>query len=74
VRRHDLDLLSLIVGAVFLVVATAHLLAAAADNDTNLGWLAPVVLVGLGAAGLAGALRPVRRPVAEAPTEPTEPT
>ncbi len=60
-RRHDLDLLSLIVGVVFLVVATTHLLVAASDSDTNLGWLFPVVLVGLGAAGIAGALRPVRR-------------
>ncbi len=65
-RRHDLDLLSLIVGAVFVVVATTHLLAAASDSDTNLGWLFPVVLVGLGAAGIAGALRPVRREAAVA--------
>jgi len=68
VRRHDLDLLSLIVGAVFLVVATTHLLVAASDRDTNLGWLFPVVLVGLGAAGIAGALRPVRREAVAAGT------
>ena len=67
-RRHDLDLLSLFVGLVFLLVATTHLLAAAADSDTSLGWLFPVVLVGLGAAGIAGALRPVRREAVAAGT------
>lgn len=56
-RRHDLDLLSLITGVVFLLVATSHLLGAVAGTDLDLAWLAPVVLVGLGVAGLAGALR-----------------
>jgi hypothetical protein len=57
VRRHDLDLVSLIAGAVFLLVAVSHLVGAAVDGDVDLGWLVPVVLVGLGVAGLAGALR-----------------
>lgn len=72
-RRHDLDLLSLIVGAVFLTVATTHLLVAASDSDTSLGWLFPVVLVGLGAAGIAGALRPVRRDAVAAGTTDSTP-
>jgi len=57
VRRHDLDLVSLITGAVFVLVAVSHLVGAAVDGDVDLGWLVPVVLVGLGVAGLAGALR-----------------
>jgi hypothetical protein len=61
VRRHDLDLVSLIAGAVFLLVAVSHLVGAAVDGDVDLGWLVPVLLVGLGLAGLAGALRSGRR-------------
>ena len=56
-RRHDLDLLSLIAGAVFALVALASLVGAATDESVDLGWLAPVVLIGLGIAGLTGALR-----------------
>lgn len=56
-KRHDLDLLSLIAGAVFALVALTTLVGAANDESVDLGWLAPVVLVGLGIAGLAGALR-----------------
>jgi hypothetical protein len=57
VRRHDLDPVSLITGAVFLVVAITHLLVASDDRGVDLDWLVPVVLVALGLAGLAGALR-----------------
>ena len=60
-KRHDLDLLSLIAGAVFAVVALTNLVGAATGESLDLGWLPPVVLVGLGVAGLAGALRSGRR-------------
>jgi len=56
-KRHDLDLLSLIAGAVFALVALISLVGAATDESVDLGWLAPVVLIGLGIAGLTGALR-----------------
>jgi uncharacterized membrane protein (UPF0136 family) len=56
-RRHDLDLVSLIAGAVFALVAFSTLVGAATDGGVDLAWLAPIVLVGLGVAGLAGALR-----------------
>ena len=56
-KRHDMDLVSLIAGAVFAVVALTHLVGAATGESVDLGWLVPVVLVGLGVAGLAGALR-----------------
>ena len=56
-KRHDVDLLSLIAGTVFLLVAVTHLVGAATDAAVDLGWLVPVARVGLGVAGLAGALR-----------------
>ena len=56
-RRHDLDLVSLITGAVFALVALAHLVGAATGDSIDPLWLAPALLIGLGVAGLAGALR-----------------
>lgn len=67
-RRHDLDLLSLIAGAVFLVVALSQLFGAATDDQIELAWLVPAVLVGLGAAGMAGALRGAGGGDGESPT------
>jgi hypothetical protein len=69
VRRHDLDLTSLICGVVFLLVAATHLVAASSGEEVNLVWLFPVLLVGLGVAGLAGALRSSGRPDDPAPVE-----
>lgn len=56
-RRHDLDLVSLITGAVFALVAVAHLVGAVTGDSLDPLWLAPALLIGLGVAGLAGALR-----------------
>ena len=56
-RRHDLDLVSLITGVVFALVAVAHLVGAATGDSLDPLWLAPALLIGLGVAGLAGALR-----------------
>ncbi len=56
-RRHELDLVSLITGAVFALVAVAHLVGAATGDSLDPLWLAPAFLIGLGVAGLAGALR-----------------
>ncbi len=60
-RRHDLDLTSLICGVVFAVVAATHLIAASSGERVELVWLFPVLLVGLGVAGIAGALRSTGR-------------
>jgi hypothetical protein len=57
VRRHDLDLVSLITGGVFALVAVGHLVGAATGDSMDPLWLAPALLIGLGLAGLAGALR-----------------
>jgi len=56
-KRHELDWFSLVAGAVFMVIAVTQLVDAATDASVDLGWLFPVGLVALGAAGLAGALR-----------------
>ncbi|MDQ1603605.1 MAG: hypothetical protein QOE01_1450 [Actinomycetota bacterium] len=55
-RRHELDLVSLIAGVLFCLVSAALLVSVAADSQLNARWLAPTLLVGLGALGLAGAL------------------
>lgn len=56
-RRHDLDPVYLITGAIFVLVAVANLIGAAVDGNVDMSWLVPLLLVGIGVAGLAGALR-----------------
>lgn len=67
-KRHDLDWVSLIAGLVFLLVAVTHLVGAATNNRPDLGWLVPAMLVGIGVAGIAGAVRGVRRSLPGAST------
>ena len=55
-RRHELDLFSLIAGLAFVAVAAGHLLDVTTDMDFDGRWVAPIVLVTLGLAGLAGVL------------------
>lgn len=69
-RRHELDLVSVITGALFLVVAVATLVGASTDERVDVGWLVPLVLVGLGIAGLAGVLRGPRIPPTDLPNDP----
>ena len=56
-RRHPLDLTSLIAGLVFVGVAVAYLVGTWTGTHVGAGWLLPVVLIGLGLAGLGGAVR-----------------
>jgi hypothetical protein len=57
VRKHELDLASLIAGLVFVAIATAYLVGAFTDVHVSGAWILPLALIGLGAAGLAGTLR-----------------
>lgn len=71
-RKHELDWVSLIAGAVFLLVAVTHLVGAATGDDPDLRWLFPAMLVGIGLAGLTGALRSSRprpQPVGATPSD-----
>lgn len=54
-KRHDLDVLSLVSGAVFVVAAILYV--ASIDANLDLRWIVPAALVAVGAAGLYGALR-----------------
>ena len=73
-KRHELDWVSLIAGAVFLLVAVTHLVGAAAGDEPDLRWLLPAMLVGIGVAGLAGALRSSRPRPEPVPTGPSDDT
>ena len=72
-RRHELDLFSLIAGLAFVAVAVGHLLDVTTDLDFDGRWVAPIVLVILGLAGLAGVLgnRAEAAPVAADDGDPT---
>jgi hypothetical protein len=57
VRRHDLDVFSLVTGLVFVAVAAGHLLDESSQMDFDGRWVVPLVLVAVGVAGLAGLVR-----------------
>jgi hypothetical protein len=57
VPRHDLDLTALVTGLVFVAFGLVFVIDGAGWADVDLRWIAPVLLVALGAAGLAAALR-----------------
>jgi hypothetical protein len=61
VRRHDVDGASLVAGLLFVGIAIAYLAAAYTDLRIGAGWLLPIVLIGLGLAGLAGSIRRAHR-------------
>jgi len=56
-RRHELDLTSLVAGLVFIAIAVAYVVAEYTDATISAGWVLPLGLIGLGLAGLAGTLR-----------------
>ena len=62
-RRHDLDLTSLLAGAVFVAIAAVYLLGAATGTTIDGTWELPLALIALGLAGLVGGLgRALRKP------------
>ncbi|MFC9325398.1 hypothetical protein [Kitasatospora sp. NPDC057015] len=73
-RKHPLDLFSLIAGTLFTVVATLYLVASLNDFSVNGRIVIPVTFIVLGTAGLAGAvLAMARRGRTEAPAPPAAP-
>jgi hypothetical protein len=56
VSRHDVDIMSLIAGLVFVAVGVAYLLSAMDVIEVEAKWVVPLALIGLGVAGLAGSL------------------
>ncbi|MFJ9693574.1 hypothetical protein [Kitasatospora sp. NPDC101183] len=60
-RKHQLDLFSLIAGALFTVIALVYLVAALNDQSVNGRVVIPVAFIVLGAGGLAGAVVAVSR-------------
>ncbi|MFF2043251.1 hypothetical protein ACFVVX_22805 [Kitasatospora sp. NPDC058170] len=60
-RKHQLDLFSLIAGALFTVIAVLYLVAALNDLSVNGRIVIPVTFVVLGLGGLAGAVAAVAR-------------
>lgn len=60
-RRHPLDLFSLLSGLLVLGFAIAYLVGAMTDYRLDGRLAFPLLLVGLGIAGLAGALAAQRR-------------
>jgi hypothetical protein len=61
VRRHSLDLVSLLSGLLFTGLAVAYIIGAYADVRLDPRYVLPLVLVGLGVAGLAGSVLAQRR-------------
>jgi uncharacterized integral membrane protein len=56
VRRHDLDWVSLIAGIVFLLLAVGYAVGGVTDLELDGRIVWPVVLVALGAGGIATAV------------------
>lgn len=54
-QRHELDLVSLVAGLLFVAAGAAFLVGEATDLWVDPAWLLPIVLVGLGVTGLVGA-------------------
>lgn len=73
-RRHELDITSLVAGLVFVGVATAYLIGAYTKVRIDAGWVLPLALVGLGIAGLTGSLRAAGRSNHPAPASEQQAT
>lgn len=60
-KRHETDWTSLIAGITFCAIAVAYLGSEITDRTLELRWVVPILLIGLGVAGLAGTLVRARR-------------
>ena len=59
-KRHELDLTSLLSGAIFTAVGVVFLIDISSDYSVRPRWIVALVLLGLGVAGLATSFRPQR--------------
>ena len=64
-KRHELDLTSLVTGVIFVAVGGAFLVDLMVDISLDPRWLAPLVLIGVGIAGLLSAVPIGRTPASE---------
>jgi hypothetical protein len=55
-KRHEPDWTSLIAGVTFCAIALAYLGGEVTHRSLELRWVVPMLLIGLGIAGLAGTL------------------
>lgn len=66
--RHDLDLTSLVSGLIFAAVGVIFLLDLTVDYAVSPRWVTPLVLIGVGLAGLLSTVKSsFRRTTADAP-------
>ncbi|HEY0870347.1 MAG TPA: hypothetical protein VGD55_08105 [Acidothermaceae bacterium] len=73
-KRHEPDWTSLIAGVTFCAIAVAYLGGEITHRSLELRWVLPMLLIGLGVAGLAGTLVRARRLSEPAPAEMPTPT
>jgi multisubunit Na+/H+ antiporter MnhE subunit len=77
-RRHATSWTSLIIGVTFAAIAVAYLSAAIDDRTLQARWVLPILLIGLGVAGIAATalrirgLAPTTRSDDEAAQPPAE--
>jgi hypothetical protein len=71
VRKHELDVFSLLAGMVFVAVAVVHLVTANTTHSSDVRWVFPVAMVLVGLASLIGLVRRGAREPAPAPAAPT---
>jgi len=69
-KRHDTDWTSLIAGLTFCVIAIAYLGGEITGRSLELRWVVPLLLIGLGAAGVAGSLVRARKLTPSVQTAP----
>jgi hypothetical protein len=73
-KRHEPDWTSLIAGVTFCTIALAYLGGEITHRSLEVRWVLPILLIGLGIAGLAGTWVRARRLSESGAPEPTTPT
>jgi hypothetical protein len=69
-KRHEPDWTSFVAGATFCVIALTYLGGELTHRSVELRWMIPILLIGLGLAGLAGTLVRARRISAQSQDAP----